>query len=94
MQKPREPSSFFQDEVYTKGVNSEARDKDLPKMQTRTWMQFKYKEEQQSGASSGRAFMSEAKVARAALKVQQSKSVFSGVGGKQNPTFLLLLKCP
>lgn len=42
--------------------------------------------------------MKEARLACAPLKVQQSKTVFSGAGRKQsfskNPTLLLLLKCP
>lgn len=63
-------------------------------MKTRIWIQFMFKAQQQSGATSGRALMPEARLAWAALKVQQSNSAFSGVGGKQNLTFLLLLKCP
>lgn len=60
------PSSSFQDEDYIKGVHSEARDKGLPKMKTRTRIQFMFKAEQQSAATSGRARMPEAKLACAA----------------------------
>lgn len=88
------PGSSFQDEVYTEGAYSKVKNKGLPKMKTRTWIQFMSKAQQQPGAASGRALTAEAELACAALEVQQSNSECSGEGGKQNPISLLLLRCP
>lgn len=90
------PSSSFQDKVYTKGLNSEAKNKGLPKMKTpcKTLDLVYVQSTATVWGISGRAITSEADLACAALKVQQSNSAFSGAGGKQNPTFLLLLQCP
>lgn len=84
------PSSAFQDEVFTKGVHPEARDKGLPGMKNLD--PFMFKAEQQSAAASGRASMPEAKLCSSEGTAESF--CIAGVGGKQNPTFLLLLQCP
>lgn len=53
---------------------------------------FMFKAEQQSAAASGRALMPEAKLCSSEGTAESF--CIAGVGGKQNPTFLLLLQCP